>query len=326
MYKLNGHNTEQIESSTFSELGMKEKDLEEILRLNINLICEEEESMLIVGSQVRNEANGISDLVAIDDRGNLVLIEIKRDKDDIIARRESFEFQAIRYAASYATIKTEDNLIDKLFIPYIMKFSNEFKISELTFEEFAQRKLGEFLRATDAENNFNEKQRIILVASNFDEQTLSAVSWLASNNVDISCYRLTPYVIETQTYIKSERILPVSEYGDFYVNLIDKKNSSSKVVGRTNRKNLPKIKDLLSWNVVSEGDILIAKNYPDEKAVLLKSGNVNVKDVELSLNKWLSDVYGWSSVQSYVFAIHEQTGKTLSELRKDYMDENNIVI
>ncbi len=326
MYKLKDYITEKIEASTFFELGMKEKDLEEIIRKNIDLICGEEESMLIVGNQVRNEANGISDLVSIDDEGNLVLIEIKRDKEDITSRRESFEFQAIRYAASYATIKTEEDLIDKLYAPYIKKFKKEFNTSELTHEEFAQRKLDEFLSANDAENNFNEKQRIILVASAFDEQTLSAVSWLASNNVDISCYQLTPYLFNDEVFIKSDKILPVNEPDDYYVNLIDRKKTRSKSSSKIVRKNLPKIKDMLSWGVVNEGDIIVSKNYPENTAILQKNGNVKVDEEEKSLNQWLSKIHGWSSVQAYAFALQEKSGKTLSELRREYMDKNEIKV
>ncbi|NLY72347.1 MAG: hypothetical protein GX079_01460 [Tissierellia bacterium] len=324
MYKIKDTITEKIEASTFSELNMKEKDIEEILRKNVEIICDEEESMLIVGSQVRNEANGISDLVAIDDKGNLVLIEIKRDKEDIVSRKESFEFQAIRYAASYATVKTEDELISKLYAPYINKFKKEFDISELTHEEFALRKLSEFLKVNDAENNFNDNQRIILVASSFDEQTLSAVSWLASNKVDISCYQLIPYLIDGSIYIKSEKILPLSQFDDFYVNLLDGKNSNKKLGKPITRRQLPKIRDMIAWGVVNEGDILIAKDFLEEKAILLKSGNVIYNEEELSLNKWLSSVYGWAAIQSYVFAVHEKSGKTLSAIREEYMEENEI--
>jgi len=62
---------------------MTENDIEELLRKNIDMICEEEESMLIVGKQVRNAQLGRSDLTAVDNHGDIVLIEIKRDKKDI---------------------------------------------------------------------------------------------------------------------------------------------------------------------------------------------------------------------------------------------------
>jgi len=84
MYLFNkDSNLEPIDPITFSELDMTENDMEEILRTNIDIICNEDESLLIVGRQVRSAANGRSDLTAIDNNGNIVVIEIKRDKDDI---------------------------------------------------------------------------------------------------------------------------------------------------------------------------------------------------------------------------------------------------
>lgn len=118
LYNIKGKKAEKIEAVTFSELDMKESDIEEILRCSIDMLCDDEESMLIVGRQVKNEKNGRSDLTAIDNEGNIVLIEIKRDKKDIECRKESFEFQAIRYAASYATIENADELVKKVYAPY----------------------------------------------------------------------------------------------------------------------------------------------------------------------------------------------------------------
>lgn len=48
------HKTE-LEPHTFKELGLREKDIEEFLRLNINLILGDEETLLVVGQQVRNQ-------------------------------------------------------------------------------------------------------------------------------------------------------------------------------------------------------------------------------------------------------------------------------
>lgn len=50
-----------IEETTFADLNMLERDIEEMLRLNIDMLCEtDEESMLIVGQQVKNVQNGKS--------------------------------------------------------------------------------------------------------------------------------------------------------------------------------------------------------------------------------------------------------------------------
>ena len=91
--------------------------------------------------------------------------------------------------------------------------------------------------------------------------------------------------------------------------------------GTNKRTVLPKIKDMLEWGVVKGGDILAAKGY-DEEAALLQNGHVSVNDEEMSMQDWLRRVTGWKSVETYKFAIHKETGKTLSQIRKEYMDEN----
>lgn len=319
MYYIKGKQAERIEPVTFSELNMTENDIEEILRNSIDMICDEEESMLIVGRQVRNEKNGRSDLTAVDNNGDIVLIEIKRDRKDIEHRREAFEFQAIRYAASYATIEKTDDLVKKVYAPYIEKYRNEFELGELTSFEIGIRKLNEFLQVNDALKNFNEKQRVILVASDFDEQTLSAVAWLNSNNVDMSCYRLTPYKLNEDVFFYVEKLLPVTNYDNYYVNLMDKSVVTT-VTGdkKITRRSLPKIDLMLEWGVVKEGDIIVAKGREDEGR-LLSNGNVMVNGEEKSMQAWLKEIYGWSSVQTYVFAVHKETGKTLSQIREEYM-------
>ena len=319
MYSIKGKQAARIEPVTFSELNMTENDIEEILRNSIDMICDEEESMLIVGRQVRNEKNGRSDLTAVDNNGNIVLIEIKRDRKDIEHRKEAFEFQAIRYAASYATIDKTDDLVKKVYAPYIEKYRSEFELGELTSFELGIRKLNEFLQVNDAQKNFNEKQRIILVASDFDEQTLSAVAWLNSNNVDMSCFRLTPYKLNEDLFFYVEKLLPVTNYDDYYVNLMDKSVMTT-VTGdkKITRRSLPKIDLMLEWGVVKEGDIIVAKGREDEGR-LLSNGNVMVNGEEKSMQAWLKEIYGWSSVQTYVFAVHKETGKTLSQIREEYM-------
>lgn len=63
MYILENKNQPTpIEETTFADLNMLERDIEEMLRLNIDMLCEtDEESMLIVGKQVKNVQNGKSD-------------------------------------------------------------------------------------------------------------------------------------------------------------------------------------------------------------------------------------------------------------------------
>lgn len=325
MYRLDEErNMAKIEPITFSEMNWIEEDMEELLRNNIDMICDEEESMLIVGRQVTNAEKGRSDLTAIDNNGNIVLIEIKRDRQDIERRKEAFEFQAIRYAASYAMIEDIEDLVNKIYAPYIDKYRDEFEMNELTAPEIGTRKLIEFLEANDAEATFNQKQRIILVASEFDKQTLSAVAWLNSNRVDISCYKLIPYQMDERTYLSIEKVLPVMEYEDYYVDILHgkEKTVTEKQRGTIKRRSMPKIKDMLNWGVVQPGDELGVRGR-EETAILLQSGNVDVNGEEKSLQAWLQEILGWSSVQTYEFTtLKKENDKLLADIRREYMEQH----
>ncbi|MDD3041000.1 hypothetical protein [Bacteroides sp.] len=320
MYNIKSKKAIKVEAVTFTQLGMQENDIEEILRSSVDMLCDDEESMLIVGRQVKNEKLGRSDLTAVDNNGNIVLIEIKRDRKDIENRKEAFEFQAIRYAASYATIENADVLVKKVYAPYIEKYRSEFELGDLTSYELGIRKLNEFLRVNGAENRFNKKQRIILVASDYDEQTLSAVAWLNSNSVDMSCFKLTPYKINNEVFLNAEKLLPLTDYDDYYVNLMDKASPILKQNKDFTRRSLPKIDVMLDWGVVKAGDIIVAKDR-ENQGVLLKNGNISIDGKELSMQMWLKEVYGWSSVQTYNFAVHRDSGKTLSQIREEYMNK-----
>lgn len=328
MYILDGNEMGEIEDTTFAELDKKENDVEEILRKNIDKISDDE-NMLVIGQQVRNEANGRSDLTAIDGNGDIVLIEIKRDKSDIEMRKEAFEFQAIRYAASYASIKSTDELVQNT---YIGKHKEEFQRAEyanLTDVEIAQRQLDDFMEGSEM-TSFNEHQRIILVASDFDEQTLSAVAWLNSNNVDISCYQICLYSLKdetanvTKTLIDMKRLLPLDSYDDFYVNITYKSPLLKGEKKGVARRTLPRLKDMLQWGVVKVGDVLVAKDKNTEnKVTLISERQVKTNDGKvLSIQSWLKTVFTWPSIATYGYTVHEATGKTLSELRSEYMAEH----
>ena len=318
MYLIDGINALKIEDLTFSDLNMKEDSIEEILRQNIDMICNDEESLLLVGQQVKNQIQARSDLIAVDQDGNLVLIELKRDKKDIEHRKEALEFQAIRYAASCATIQSTDELIQNLFAPYVEKHREEFGNKELSSNEVARRILETFLETNNVAK-FNDRQRIILIASEFDDQTMSAVAWLNSNQVDISCYCLIPFKVDNHLLIHSQKILPIADYEDFYIGIMDKDSLGKAPKRDISRCSLPNIRSLLEWGVVSDGDIIVAKGRTDE-ATLTGDGKVITPNGPLSLQQWLKSIFGWSSVQTYAFAVQKSSGKTLFELRQNYME------
>src|SRR5690554_4145755 len=161
------------EIKTFKDWGLSENDIEDFVIKNASLVFGEEESLLVVGRQVRDTNNKRNDFLFIDGEGALVLVEVKRDVSDIKGRSEALEFQAIRYAASLATIKTPEELITKSLINYIKKYESELE-GERTIEEIARKRLFSFFRQNNILiENFNRKQKIRLISSSYDDTTLS---------------------------------------------------------------------------------------------------------------------------------------------------------
>lgn len=329
MYLLNNNDVKEIEETSFASIDIREKDLEEILRKNINMICDpDDESMLIIGQQVANEKRARSDLTAIDSDGNIVVIEIKRDLNDLKQRKEPVEFQAIRYAASCATINSIDTLIEEIFQPYVENHLDEFSNDpheSLNSYKIALRAVREFMESNEIDpENFNRKQRIILIASEFDDQTLSAAAWLNSNKINISCYEIKPYRTTGENIILDlKKILPLAKtsYEDFYIPIYSRRGRM--VRSPIKRKVLLKIEDLLRLNLIKPDTVLVDTRL-GAKATLQSDGSVRIASTgEIkSIQNWLKSIYNWSAVQSFKFLKVESTGKLLYDLREEYYESD----
>ena len=293
------------------------------MRKNINILFDDEESLLIIGQQVKNTEKGRSDLTAIDSNGNIVLIEIKRDMEDIISRKEPFEFQAIRYAAGYAKIKTIDELVDKIFTSYIDRYRKEFGLGELTPAEKGRRIIEDFLKNNNAIRTINEKQRIILIASSFDRQMLSAVSWLINNGVDISCFSLQPVKIGEQLFLDIQRILPPARLEDNYIDIEASSKTTTNIenVDLPTKTYLPRMNKLFEWGIIKKGDEVIIRNFEGSDAIVINEQKVKYKDRTMKFNAWGEKVTGWSSINIYSWAMIKGQSKTLDELRKEKLQE-----
>jgi len=322
----------EVEKVEFETLGLTEAKIEEFIRKNIRLIFDEEEddeTLLIVGQQVINLKGARNDLVALDGNGNLVLIEIKRDAADMASRMEAMEFQAVRYAASLATIATVDDLVERVFSRYIRKWQQEFDLHELTPEELGKRIVNGFLSKNNADKSFNKRQRIILVSSTFDEQTLSAAAWMSANGIDISCISLNPIRAvgspNGPLYLAAKKLIPAKKIEDFFVEFRERADSIASDIAISSetkkpRAALPRMPQLMEWGIVTPGMKLTLKGFNDSEATVRDAKTVEFKGEVISFNEWGTRVTQWSAICIYDWAI-TPAGKTLSELRAAKMKE-----
>ena len=343
MYELSSTKKElvSLEKIDFSSINLTEKDIEDILVNRIGILDEdindsdeENSSLLIVGRQVRNEGNGRSDLTAIDKDGNLVLIEIKRDVKDIKSRAESFTFQAIRYVASYSKIKGKSDLAEKIYIPFLEKYKDVKPQEGQNMLDLALGKLEDFLGQNN-KNDLSGKQRIILVAGEFDEETLSAADWLCKNGIDISCIQLNLFKQNEKNFLDVKKLIPQE---DFILEIADPKVSKTPYKnGLTKSKaRLPKINALVRAHVLFAGDIFEAKNHEGECVELQDNCQVKVISTSketltvgtvMTMQQWLRKALEWDAVDTYRFAVvkksqkSENEGRLIYDIREQWMAE-----
>lgn len=150
-----------------------ESRLEEWLRHDISLISS---GLLVIGQQVETAYGGLIDLLALDPVGNLVILELKRDKTprDIVA-------QVLDYASWVQDLGHES-------ITEIASGLLKGKTLEQAFQDRFQ---------TDLPDVLNERHRMYIVASSLDSATERIVKYLSeTHDIDIN--------VATFAYFKTE--------------------------------------------------------------------------------------------------------------------------
>jgi hypothetical protein len=310
----------ELDRTEFGKISINEDHVEDFLSKNIGLLIGDRDA-LVVGRQVVNEKGGTSDLVLLDGDGSIVVVEIKRDPKDCRARVEAFEMQAIRYAANYAKINTPDDLVEKIYTAYVEKYERH-ACGDKTPSEYARSQVIELLRQNESLDNFNTKQKIILAASGFDPESLSACAWLAKNGIDISCVQITPVPYRDNYLLVIEKILPPPLMEDMFVQVKQPRtrtNGDETVTKRGNRVKLPTTAEMIG-KIFNVGDTVYIKGNPENSAKVVDYKNVDVDGTVVTWNEWVKKAKNLDSVSIYHYVTREPGGKTLHDIRLENME------
>lgn len=249
-----------------------EADIEEYITRHLDEVIPDE-SMLLVGRQLLDSNRGRSDLVAIDSAANLAVIEVKRGARAMAKRREPAEIQAIRYAASLARIRTPEELIDKVFKQYIGSRNS------------AEIQLNMFLKRNPS-RTFNVTQRLILIALDFDKNTIGAAQWLANNNIGIDCIQMVQLQNDGMLSFK-----PVKVAGAF-PDIPERRTKK-----RSGPPSQQRISALIEWGALKPDDLLwIRGKALDSSALLVDAEHVLAGGVRKTIQDWAKEATGWSAV------------------------------
>lgn len=196
MYKvdINTKSLIELDSVTFSNLGLKERfDIQEWIEKMPSILGEE---LLVIAKEYELPSRSRLDLLAIDKKANLVIVELKRDDSG-----SNVDWQAIKYA-SYCSNFTHDEIY-RIYAEYLGANEDE---SELKIENFID----------EEPEKLNESQRIILAAKEFHSDVVSAVLWLRDYGVEMQCVKLEPFIdAENNLFINPSIIIPLPEAKDY---------------------------------------------------------------------------------------------------------------
>lgn len=208
--------------TTFAELNIRERyDLQEWVTATPRLLGED---LFIVTTEFAgfDRASERLDVLAVDIRGKLVVVELKRSAVGTHA-----ELQALRYAAYCSTLTLED--LAELHAEHLTRQGSP----GITRDEALER-----IRAFVSDPTFtvlDDRPRIILAAEEFPTGMTATVMWLRGFDIDVSCVRLRPHRVEGSLILDSSVLIPLPEAEEFLVRRERKEAGQASASGGTAR-------------------------------------------------------------------------------------------
>ena len=278
-----------ISKKTFQELEFKErKHLQEWISKNTDILGER---LLIIQKEFSgfDDTKERLDLLAIDENGNLVIIENKLDDSgrDVV-------WQALKYA-SYCSSLTKNDIKD-IFQKYLDAQGEK---------EHSEKLICDFLEIEDfSEVELNsDDQRIIMIAANFRKEVTSTAMWLLDHNIKIKCIKVTPYELNGQVLLDTEQIIPIVEAEDYLIKIANKKQEE--LINREKKQTRHTVR-IEFWTQLLQ--------KMNEKSDLFKN-------ISPSKDNWIGCGSGYSGL-AYNFVITSNYARVELWINKGVQEEN----
>lgn len=205
---------DRLKAIQYSRIS-SEKQLESLLAADVSVI---DSDLMLIGRQVATASGGFIDLLALDGNGQVVVIELKRDRTprEVVA-------QILDYA-SWASTLTELQ-ISSIFTDFQQRHAPA-QLPRSLSEAFQS-----YFSVSQLPEPLNETHRLILVASELDDSSERIINYLAEHGISINAaffrvfkdgdsefliraWLADPDQVEARVEAKRER-LPWN--GEFYV-------------------------------------------------------------------------------------------------------------
>ncbi len=150
----------------------------------------EDDKILIIGRQVVTNFGGFIDLLGLDRKGDIVVIELKRDRTPRDTIAQSLEY------VSFA-VKLDSSQIESILRSYLNDES-------LNLAEYHR----EYFELSDSEAvSFNKDQHIVIVGQNITPQIKQTAIFLSSRGIKVTCVEFTFFQTNNGTRLLSQEII-----------------------------------------------------------------------------------------------------------------------
>ena len=172
----------------------KEEEIEDFIEKHPSIL---EKDMFIIGRQVETSQNYRIDLLGLDKEGNLIIIELKKDKTprDVVSQileyavwAEKIQYEELNRIATTSHVTNHPSLMKK----YEMEFDS-------------------------VPDFFNENQKLYIVSEKIDKKTEEVARYLKTRAIDISCIELNFHesdgqrLADTRVVVGNEKMI-VEDY------------------------------------------------------------------------------------------------------------------
>lgn len=299
---------EKVQAGTFGQLSIWERThIQEWIRRAPEVLGEE---LLVVSMEFdrfKQSADRL-DLLALDRRGNLVVVELKRDGLAGYA-----DLQAVRYAAMVSPMT-----IEKL-LPYFVQYQRKYLGLKDTNTDSAKEQILSFITDNETFEELSNRPRIVLCSENFSTELTTTVLWLNQVGLDISCVRIMPYKVGNQIVVVPTKIIPLQEARQYLIELQQKEERREEQSSKSGRPETFKL--LIDNGHLQAGDtIYLRDKLPAFLAPIVVGAALD--DVRFCAEvlpqqgksytvRWASDdkVYSLMNLTQTIFQQHDPTGK-----------------
>ena len=280
----------EIKSRTFHELGFKERThLQEWIAKNPACLGEE---LLIIQKEFDgfNDTNERLDLLALDKKGALVIIENKLDDTG-----KDVTWQALKYVSYCATLNIAQ-IID-IFQQYLDKYEKG-KDARQELVNFFDDKPFDEIALNDCD------QRIVMVAGKFRKEVTSTAMWKINHGIYVQCFKTTIFQHNEELFLDIEQIIPVKEAEDYMIKMADKAKETQSIQASSS-----KIEETrkLYWTTLLEKFNQVSKQF---------------QNVNPGTDHWLSSGSGITGVPFSFIAATSYAGVEMTINRGGDKEEN----